>query len=111
MLSEIERPPRTAATPRITPSDWRIERVRFSRISTHELRSRSRKAPLKVIGGRRSRRFGDFDQPVVDLDLAPRHPGDREVVRDDDDRVALAVQLGEKLEDFVARLRVERAPP
>jgi hypothetical protein len=28
MLSEIDMPPSTAATPRMTPSDWRIERVR-----------------------------------------------------------------------------------
>ena len=45
----------------------------------------------------------------MDLDLALRHGGDREVVRDDDDRVALAVEVGEELEDLVAGLRVERA--
>jgi hypothetical protein len=49
MLSEIEKPPSTAATPRTTPSDCRAERVKFSRISTHALRSRSRKAPLKLM--------------------------------------------------------------
>ena len=36
MLSEIENPPSTEATPRITPSDCRVERVKFSRISTQE---------------------------------------------------------------------------
>ena len=49
MLSEIEKPPSTEATPSITPSDWRVERLRFSRISTQEFaQPRSRKAPLKA---------------------------------------------------------------
>ena len=50
-----------------------------------------------------------LDQPVHDLDLALRHGGDREIVRDDDDRVALAVEVHEELEHLVARLLVERA--
>ncbi len=74
-------------------------RPRFSRISTQELRRRSRKAPLSASrrplpagGGFRAA----LDQPVVDLDLALRHGGDREVVGDDDDRVALAVELARR---------------
>ncbi len=30
MLSEIEKPPSTEATPSMMPSDWRTERPRFS---------------------------------------------------------------------------------
>ena len=37
-LSEIEKPPRTDATPSMTPSAWSAERPRFSRISTQALR-------------------------------------------------------------------------
>src|SRR4029077_12746114 len=131
MLSEIEKPPSTDATPRITPSDWSVERVKFSRISTQELRTRSRKAPLNITKSHvpspksqvlgpglspgtwdlgpetRSRRLLHFDQPIHDLDLSLRHGRDGEVVRDDDDRVALAVQVGEELEHLVAGLLVE----
>ena len=43
------------------------------------------------------------------LHLALRHAGDREIVRDDDDRVTLTVQVDEELEDLVAGLGIQRA--
>src|SRR5262245_33039835 len=104
MLSDIEKPPSTDATPRMTPRDWSVERVRFSRISTQEFLTRSRKAPLNMT---LLRRLLHFDQSVHDLDLALCHGGDREVVRDDDDGVALAVQVHEELQHFVAGLLVQ----
>src|SRR5512144_3241941 len=117
-------PPSTDATPRMTPSDWSVERVMFSRISTQALRRRSRNLPVRAIvaivspltpgpspGGRGGEgelgRFLHLDEAVHDLDLALRHGGDREVVRDDDDRVAVAVEVGEELEDLVAGPLVE----
>src|SRR6476659_8779327 len=113
-LSEIEKPPSTDATPRMTPSAWRAERAGFSRISTHEFRSRSRKAPLKRKSLNPPPASGHFfgragDPAVVDLYLPVRERSDLEVVRHDQDRVALPVQLREELEHLVAGLRVEGA--
>src|SRR6476661_2310771 len=109
-LSEIEKPPSTDATPRMTPSAWRAERAGFSRISTHEFRSRSRKAPLNTAETASGHFFGRAGDPaVVDLHLPVRERRDLEVVRHDQDRVALPVQLREELQHFVAGLRVERA--
>src|SRR5713101_5109686 len=111
MLSEIENPPSTDATPSITPSDCRVARPRFSRISTQELRIRSRKAPDNFIARRfrASRSLCVTNEPVFDLDATLRQPRDGEVMRDDQDRVALLVELGEELEHFMAGLLVERA--
>src|SRR5712692_4608230 len=126
MLSEIENPPSTDATPSITPSDCRVARPRFSRISTQELRIRSRKAPVSIVCSlsprervgvrgelsptiRLSRSLCVTNEPVFDLDATLRQPRDGEVMRDDQDRVALLVELGEELEHFVAGLLVERA--
>src|SRR5271169_155028 len=49
------------------------------------------------------------DQAVAQLDLALGHRGDVGIVRDEHDRVALAVQLLEEAEHLGAGLRVERA--
>src|ERR1700693_265090 len=113
MLSEMENPPRTDATPSITPSDCSVARPRFSFISTQELRKRSVNAPVDFIAARCACRWSRGlrvkDHPVLDLHLPLCERGDGEVVRDDEDRVALFVELGEELEDFMAGLGIQRA--
>src|ERR1035437_3422930 len=47
------------------------------------------------------------DQPVADPDDPPHPLGDVLLVRDDDDRVPLGVQLVEEPDDLLARRRVE----
>src|ERR1017187_1343531 len=54
-------------------------------------------------------RFRPEDQAVAQLDLALGHRGDVGIVRDEHDRVALAVQFLEKAEHLGAGLRIERA--
>src|SRR5690349_17106735 len=89
-LSEIENPPSTDATPSTTPMAWRLERPRFSRISTHASIARSRNAPVPMSG---RLRFGVYDQAVAQLDATFGQRGDVRVVGDEDDGVALPVQL------------------
>src|SRR5262249_52844189 len=80
----------------------------FSRISTHALRTRSVKAPVIMIDSIPSRRFGALEQAVVDFYLPLGEAGNREIVRHDHDRVALAMQLREELQNLVAGLGIER---
>ena len=67
-LSEIEKPPSTDATPSITPSAWRIERPRFSRISIHALREALAEGAGHDHALRPRAPAGPSDQAVVELD-------------------------------------------
>src|SRR5712692_3641769 len=123
MLSEIENPPSTDATPSITPSDCRVARPRFSRISTQELRIRSRKAPVSIVCSlsprervgvrgelsptiRLSRSLCVTNEPVFDLAAKPRQPGHDEVTCALQRGVGVAADRDRRREHFVAGLLV-----
>ena len=68
-------------------------------------------APLRAAGGAAARRFvtgtSRQDLPVAERDDAPGVLGDVRLVRDEDDRLPLVVQLLEDRHDLLGGLRVE----
>src|SRR6266508_1738920 len=105
-LSEMENPPSTDATPSVPPSVWRIERARFSRISTHAASVRSRKAPLSMTYPSSGLRVADH--AVVELYAPLGQRGVVRVVRHEDHGVAMTVELLEELEHLGTCLGIER---
>ena len=107
-LSEIEKPPSTDATPRMTPSVWSVERPRFSRISTQAPKKRSRKAPLSHHAARFS---------VTSATIRPSRSSTRRSASDAmcgscvTSMTVLPCRCSslKRREDLLARLRVESA--
>ena len=82
---------------------WRLERPRFSRISSQASASRSRSAPA----GHAACASGSTTRPSRSSTWRSAKRGDVRVVGHENDAVALAVQLLEEGQDLLARARVE----
>ena len=93
--------PTMAAMPMLMPSAdsaARTRRLRSPRLPTRSRSRRGQPGAAGVVGHGAGRRVTD-DPPVADLDAPVHGGGDVEVVGDDHDGGAVAVQLAQQLQD------------